>query len=84
MASQLESDVVALVRKLIAGKKTFKISLVNPESPAIKNALAPGQAFGPGCAQCDDDICIEQHVDSATGRCICTKCLEKKTSADRG
>ena len=74
MTSQLETDVVALVRKLIATKKIFTISLENPESPAIKNLLAPGQALGPGCAQCDDDICVEQTLDSRTGRCYCKKC----------
>lgn len=70
MASQLESDVVALVRKLIEKKQIFSISLLDPDSPEVKKILAPGIRFSDDCTACDDG-CLE-HIILPTG-CCCRK-----------
>lgn len=79
MESQLEADVVALVRKLIKKKQIFSISLLDSDSPEVKKILAPGFHFSDDCTECDDG-CIE-HVFMPTGCCCKKRKPENKASA---
>jgi hypothetical protein len=62
MASQQESDVVALVRKLVEGGKTFSISIEDPDGPVIKGLRRGGVNFSP----CPDP-------EPCSGNCV--KCV---------
>jgi hypothetical protein len=70
MTAKLESDVVALVRKLIKEKQIFSISLLDPDSPEVKKIMAPGFRFTDDCTDCDDDCAT--HIIVA-GVCCCTQ-----------
>ena len=72
MASEPESDVVALVRKLIENGKTFSISLEDPDSPVVKSLRALGNNFGP-CPEpdpCDDDCVQCVYIPGCGSYCV--------------
>jgi len=74
MASQPESEVIALVRKLINDKQIFSISLESPDSPAVKLARERGHNFNPAFAKRNCHCVHWVHDSDGTVVCVEDKC----------
>lgn len=74
MASQPESDVIALVSKLINEGQIFSIVLESPDSPAVKLARERRHNSSPAFAG-NDCHCVHYVIDTdGTKVCVEEKC----------